>query len=126
MPTFDWQSSAAEANIDSWVLEPWQILKRRFDTAFNAEGVDQWTVFVESVQELAGQSQTFEWQAEVYSRLATLVRQLRGKPAPRYPTLFVSQRCNDRAIGQAAHTPQKRLANRFSWRPEQQSIGGYQ
>jgi TIR domain len=95
MPTFDWQSSAAETNIDSWVLEPWQTLKKRFDTASDAEGVDQWTVFVESVQELAGQPQTFEWQAELQSRLATLVQQLHSKPAPRYRTLFVSHQRHD-------------------------------
>lgn len=79
MPIFDWQSSAAEVNIDSWVLESWQALKDRFDTASDAEGVDEWTVFVESVQKSAGQQQTFEWQAEVHSRLATLVQQLRSK-----------------------------------------------
>jgi hypothetical protein len=95
MPTFDWQTSTAEGNIDSWVLEPWQTLKERFDTASDAEGVDQWTVFVESVQELAGRPQTFEWQAEVHSRLAMLVQQLRSKPAPSHPTLFVSHQRRD-------------------------------
>ena len=95
MPTFDWQLSEVDNNGDVWSPAQWQALALRYDTAAGAAGVVEWRAFVARARELTRQPETLEWYVQIREHLATFVQQLRAKPAPRQPTVFVSHQRND-------------------------------
>jgi len=97
MPTFDWRTSAAEADTGSWGAKEWEALAARYATAPTASGVQDWISFIARVQELAGQQSGPEQERDTALRtsLDSLVHQLRIKATIKQPTVFVSHQRND-------------------------------